>query len=183
MTRADRLDAEEQRQVLVRVEIFDQRVLELHDRLPAPHVLVPRADRRVTLRSHSRILPAGGRRLARDVRVGRRAQRRVFDQGAVAVAIAAVPSLHEPIETEAAVRRAGRFVDQLLHRNRAVRTCAVIVEIARHVAALRAADAGTTTAAAIAAAASATADGAAAAGSARPGSTARGRARSRAAAL
>ena len=69
--------------------------------------------------------------------IRRRAERRVFDQRAVAVAVAAVAGLHEPVEAPGRVALVGRLLDQLLHRDRAVRAGRVVVEVAGHVLALR----------------------------------------------
>src|SRR5262249_7122451 len=59
-------------------------------------------------------------------------------QLAVAVAVAAVAGLDEPVETPGRVHRVGRLLDQLLHRDRAVRAGGVVVEVARDVRAGRA---------------------------------------------
>ena len=137
----DRLDADEQRQVLERGEVLDQRVLELLDRLPAPHVAgSARCPTTSPLRRHAGCCLPGRVRAARpgDERVGRRRERRVLDQRAVAVAVAAVAGLHEPVEAPGRVRLVRRLLDQLLHRDRAVRAGGVVVEVAGDVRAGRA---------------------------------------------
>src|SRR5262249_54144721 len=129
--------AHEQRQVFQGREVFDDRVLVLLDRLPAPHVgLGGVVGLWITLdvRLADAVGPESTRSGAGDEGVGGRAQALVFHQRAVAYA-AAVPvaSLHEPVEAPGRVARVRRLLHQLLHRDRAVRAGGVVMDVARHV--------------------------------------------------
>src|SRR5262249_50094416 len=117
--------------VLRGVEVLDERVLELLKRLPAPHVAArARAARYVALDGDARVHPGGVRSDARDERIDRRREGRVFDELAVAVAGAAVTGLDEPIEAPGGLDLVGRLLDELLHRDGAVRAGGVVVEVA-----------------------------------------------------
>ena len=82
--------------------------------------------------------PAASCRRREHERIGGRRERRVFGQRAVAVAVAAVAGLHEPVETPGRVGLVGRLLHQLLHRDRAVGAGGVIVEVAGDVRAFAA---------------------------------------------
>src|SRR6187431_1678700 len=97
MSGNDRLYTQEKRQILVRIEVLDQRILELLNRLPAPHIPVRTRARGAAFGRDAGVLPGSRRPFAIDVWVRWRGQRRVFDQSAVAVAVASVTGLNEPI--------------------------------------------------------------------------------------
>ncbi len=137
VARNDRFDAKEQRQVLVGVQVLDERVLELLQRLPAPHVAGCAGPGHITLGRDAGVHPRRAGAHARDERISGRGQRRVFNQRAVAVAVSAVAGLHEPVEAPGRVQLVGRLLDQLLHRGRTVRTGGVIVKVTGHVLAGR----------------------------------------------
>ncbi len=132
-----RLHADEERLALGGRQVLDQRILDLLDRLPAPHVAPRAAAAHVALDGHAGIDPARVRTDGRVVRISRRGKALVFDERAVAVAVAAVAGLHEPVEAPGRVDLVGGLLHQLLHRDRAVRAGRVVVEIAGDVLAGR----------------------------------------------
>ncbi len=162
VTRNDRLQTDEQRSIQERVEVFDQGILVLLDRLPAPHgrgaagpvavaldigrfdTVGPCRPRPDTRAAHAAVIRRNNRTRADDrsvgqgdrlkARVGRGAQGVVFHQGAVARGAAvAVAGLHEPVQSPGRLDGVGGLLHQLLHRDRAVGAGGVVVEIARDV--------------------------------------------------
>ena len=117
----DRLDAQEQRLVLVGVEVLEQRVLELLERLPAPHVPVRAGARHVALRNDAGGLPPGVRSLG-----PRRTDRRAWPASRPRPACSCGCRCRRvrPARTSrgpTAFHLVHRLLDQLLHRDRAVR--------------------------------------------------------------
>ena len=133
MARNDRFHANEQWQIFVGIQVLNQRILELLNRLPAPHVLVGTATRNVSRRGNAAVNPGGRRALTADERVDGRAEGLVFHQCAVAVTVAAVPGLYEPVQAKVPVGLVSRLLHQLLHRDRAIRAGGVVVEVAGHI--------------------------------------------------
>ena len=137
VTGDDRFHAHEDGQVAQTAEVFSDGVLVFLDGLPAPHG-------RAALRGKSgavagvaldrggadAVRPSRGRALAFNERVGRRAERGVFHERAIAVAVAAVAGLHEPVEAPRRVRGVGGLLDDLLQRDGTVGAGGVVVEVA-----------------------------------------------------
>ena len=152
MTGHHRFHTDEQRGVAVSGQVLQQRVLVFLDRLPTPHRGVGLAAQRGGRAAHvaldggcaNAVGPrgVGAARLGRG-RIGHHAsgavgvsgghQVGVFNQGAVAVAVATVAGLDEPVEAPGAGSLAGGLLDQLLHRDRTVRAGGVVVEVTSHV--------------------------------------------------
>ena len=140
MASDDRFHAHEHGQVAQAAEVFSDGILVFLNGLPAPHRGVGGARQRravagVALHSGGAdaVRPSRGRALAFNERVGRRAQRGVFHQRAVAVAVAAMAGLNEPVEAPRRVRGVRGLLDDLLQRDGTVRAGGVVVEVASDV--------------------------------------------------